>query len=386
RNEISPRQGMIRLRDFTIMEMEYFFDPDKDDCPNIEKYYNETINILPYELKEKKREPITVTVKEAIDRKLVVHKCMAYWMVIGKLLVLRIGVPESNMYFEEKGPKERAHYSKQTFDHMVKTSRWGWIEVAGYAYRGDYDLSRHEKFSNIDLEVFEPYKTIQVIKKKKIMLDKAYAGKTFRAKANEIMSKIEKLDADKVLDDLNRDGKINVDGIDIPKEAIIIVEREDKVSGRKFIPHVIEPSFGTDRLLYVAMEYAYRESNGRIILSFPRYLSPAEAVVLPLIEDDDKLINKAKSVYSLLVSEGFSVIYDDNGSIGKRYARYDEIGVPADFTIDYQSLEDNTITMRDRDTWKQVRININDISSALRKFIYNSSDIKELGKEVEIEG
>ncbi len=386
RNEISPRQGMIRLRDFTIMEMEYFFNPDKKDCPNIEKYYNETLNILPYSYKENKKDFITVTVKEAIERNFVINPCMAYWMVIGKLLLLKLGVPETNMYFLEKGPKERAHYSSQTFDHMVKTSRWGWIEVAGYAYRGDYDLSRHKKYSNADIEVFEAYKEPVVMKVRKVLLDKAYAGRNFKSKAPEIMKSVEELDPDYVIREINEKGKININGIDIPKEALIIIEKDEKVSGRKFIPHVIEPSFGTDRLLYVLLEYAYREVDGRIVLSFPRYLSPADAVVLPLIEDDEKLINKAKEVYSYLMSEGFNVLYDDNGSIGKRYARSDEIGVPVAFTIDYQTLEDDTITMRDRDTWKQIRISISDAANALKKFIYNSADLGELGKEVETKG
>lgn len=377
---------MIRLRDFTIMEMEYFFDPEKKECPNLERYYNETLNILPYSYKEKNLGFTTVTVKEAIDRGFVINPCMAYWMVIGKLLLLKIGVPETEMYFEEKGPKERAHYSSQTFDHMVKTSRWGWIEVAGYAYRGNYDLSRHKEFSNADLEVFEPFKEPKIVKVKRVLLDKVYAGKTFKSKAFEMMSKVEKLDADFVSKELEEKGKITIDNIDIPKEAIIIVEKEEKVSGRKYIPHVIEPSFGTDRLLYVALEYAYREIDGRVVLSFPRYLSPADAVVLPLIEGDDKLVKKSKEFYSYLISEGFDVLYDDNGSIGKRYARADEIGIPAAFTVDYQTLEDDTITMRDRDTWRQVRLSIKDAANSLRKFIYNSADLRELGKEVEIKG
>jgi glycyl-tRNA synthetase len=386
RNEISPRQGMIRLRDFTIMEMEYFFNPDKKECHDIEKYYNETLNILPFEYKKMNKSFVTVTVKEAIERNFVINPCMAYWMIIGKLLLLKIGVPENNMYFEEKGPKERAHYSSQTFDHMVKTSRWGWIEVAGYAYRGDYDLSRHKQFSNADLEVFEPYKEPITIKVKKVLLDKAYAGKNFKSKAYEFMKKVEELDVDQVLKEIEEKGKITIDNVDIPKEALIIIEKEEKVSGRKFIPHVIEPSFGTDRLLYVLLEYAYREVDGRVVLSFPRYLSPADAAVLPLIEGDEKLISKSKEFYSYLISEGFNVLYDDNGSIGKRYARADEIGVPVVFTIDYQTLEDDTITMRDRDSWKQVRINIRDAANSLRKFIYNSADLRELGKEVEIKG
>ncbi|MCE4607701.1 MAG: glycine--tRNA ligase [Caldisphaeraceae archaeon] len=381
RNEISPRQGMIRLRDFTIMEMEFFFDSEKCSCNFADKHYGEKINILPYELKSKDMGFVTTTLGEAIKKGYIINKCMAYWMFIGKLFLQGIGVPEDNMYFEEKGEKERAHYSKQTFDHMVKTSRWGWVEVAGYSYRSDYDLSKHETYSRASLKVFEPFEKPQVVKKKRVIVDKAYIGKVFRSKAKYILERIENLDVEYVISELKNKNALLVDGMKIPKEAIKIVEKEEKVSGRKFIPHVVEPSFGVDRLLYIALEYAYKEKNGRVVLSFPRAFSPLDAVVLPLIEDDEKLAEKAKHLYSYLISEGFDIMYDDTGSIGKRYARADEIGIPAAFTIDYQTLEDDTVTIRDRDTWEQVRVKMSDVPKILKKFIYNSTDIKQLGIE-----
>ncbi|MCE4623345.1 MAG: glycine--tRNA ligase [Caldisphaeraceae archaeon] len=379
RNEISPRQGMIRLRDFTIMEMEFFFDPEKCSCKFVDKYYDKKVNILPYELKSKGMGFITTTLKDAIKKGYIMNKCMAYWMLIGKQFLQSIGVPEDNMYFEEKGEKERAHYSKQTFDHMVKTSRWGWVEVAGYSYRSDYDLSKHETYSRTSLKVFEPFERPQVVKRKRVIINKAYIGKAFRSKAKYVLERIENLDIEYIISELKNKNALIVDGMKIPKEAIKIVEKEEKVSGRKFIPHVVEPSFGVDRLLYIALEYAYKEKNGRVVLSFPRAFSPLDAVVLPLIEDDEKLTEKAKYLYSYLISEGFNVMYDDTGSIGKRYARADEIGIPAAFTIDYQTLEDDTVTIRDRDTWEQVRVKISDAPEILKKFIYNSTDIKQLG-------
>jgi len=379
RNEISPRQGMIRLRDFTIMEMEFFFDPEKCSCEFVDKYYDKKVNILPYEMKSKGMGFITTTLKDAIKKGYIMNKCMAYWMLIGKQFLQSIGVPEDNMYFEEKGEKERAHYSKQTFDHMVKTSRWGWVEVAGYSYRSDYDLSKHETYSRTSLKVFEPFERPQVVKRKRVIINKAYIGKAFRSKAKYILERIENLDIEYIISELKNKNALIVDGMKIPKEAIKIVEKEEKVSGRKFIPHVVEPSFGVDRLLYIALEYAYKEKNGRVVLSFPRAFSPLDAVVLPLIEDDEKLTEKAKYLYSYLISEGFNVMYDDTGSIGKRYARADEIGIPAAFTIDYQTLEDDTVTIRDRDTWEQVRVKISDAPKILKKFIYNSTDIKQLG-------
>lgn len=386
RNEISPRQGMIRLRDFTIMEMEFFFDPQSDSCPNLDRVLDRKLRVRQYKVRLEGGEPQEFTVRELIEKKVVVHPCMAYWMAVGLDLVKYIGVPEDETFFEEKGPKEKAHYATQVFDQLVKTSRWGWVEVAGYAYRGDYDLSRHMKYSGQDLKVFEPYKEPRVEKVKKVLVDLAYAGRTYRSRASEAIKLAESLPAEEAERQLRESGKLRVGDFEFPASAVKIVEVEQKVSGRSYIPHVVEPSFGTDRLLYVALERAYREREGRVVLSLPRYLAPVDAAVFPLIEGEEKLESKARQLRDLLVSAGFTVLYDDSGSIGKRYARADEIGVPAAFTVDYQTLEDGTVTLRDRDTWRQVRLRLEDAPEALKKFIYNLADIAQLGKPVEPEG
>ncbi|MFP3231687.1 MAG: glycine--tRNA ligase [Acidilobus sp.] len=386
RNEISPRQGMIRLRDFTIMEMEFFFDPQSKECPNLDKVMDRRLRVRQYKVRLEGGEPQEFTVRELIEKGIVAHPCMAYWMAVGLDLVKYIGVPEDETFFEEKGPKEKAHYATQVFDQMVKTSRWGWVEVAGYAYRGNYDLSRHIKYSGQDLSVFEPYKEPRVEKVKKVIVDLAYAGRTFRSKASEAVRLAESVPPEEAERQLKERGKLVVGEFEFPASAVKIVEVEQKVSGRTYVPHVFEPSFGTDRLLYVALERAYREREGRVVLSLPRYLAPVDAVVLPLIEGDERLRQKALELRDRLASAGFAVIYDESGSIGKRYARADEIGVPAAFTVDYQSLEDDTVTMRDRDTWRQVRLKLEEAPGALKKFIYNLADIESLGTPVRSEG
>jgi len=382
RNEISPRQGMIRLRDFTIMELEFFFDPKSQECPNLEKVMDRRLRLRKYEDRVAGKGPMEVTVSEAISRGLVIHPCMAYWMVLGLEFLSYLGIPRDEPFFEEKGPHERAHYATQVFDLMVRTSRWGWVEVAGFAYRGDYDLSRHMKFSGQDLQVFEPYKEPIVVKSKKIIVDKSFLGRTFKERAPELMAALSSMDPEDVERQINSKGSVTVAGVEVPAVAVKVIETEEKISGRKFIPHVVEPSFGTDRILYVVLERSYREKEGRVVLSLPRHLAPVDAAVFPLVEGDERLSREALRLRDLLVSEGFTVIYDDVGSIGKRYARVDELGVPAAFTVDYRTLEDGTVTMRDRDTWEQVRLKLEEAPGALRKFIYNQADIKSLGVSV----
>jgi len=117
------------------------------------------------------------------------------------------------------------------------------------------------------------------------------------------------------------------------------------------------------------------------VLAFPRDIAPVQAVVLPLLENDDMLVREARLIYKDLVREGFTVLYDDSGSIGRRYARADEIGVPAAITVDYQTLEDGTVTLRDRDTWKQVRVHKTRIADALRMFL-KGARLEDLGTPV----
>ncbi len=135
-----------------------------------------------------------------------------------------------------------------------------------------------------------------------------------------------------------------------------------KDGGEAFIPHVIEPTFGLDRLFLAVIDSSYRqdEQNGekRIYLQLPHELAPVKFAVSPLLKNKPELVEKAREVYETLKKQYGSIMWDDNGNIGKRYRRQDEIGTPKCVTIDFQTLEDNTVTVRDRDTTKQTRVNI----------------------------
>jgi len=124
-----------------------------------------------------------------------------------------------------------------------------------------------------------------------------------------------------------------------------------------------------ERLIYVALEYAYTEREGKIVLKLPPQLAPYHVAVFPLMAGNKpehvKMVEIAKSIYKRLVARGFRAVYDDDGSIGRRYARADEIGIPFAITVDHQTLEDNTVTIRDRDTTEQIRIEISSIEKYL---------------------
>ena len=313
RNEISPRQGPVRLREFTIIDIEFFFDPEDKKCLIINEVEDETLRFVLAENKIKGiTEPVTMTIKETLSKGIIQEEWLAYFMAQAKRFLVEMGVPEDKQRFIEKLDYERAHYSQQGFDQEVYLERWGWTEVSGHNYRTDYDLSRHMKASGVDLTAFK--------------------------------------------------------------------ETED--GGKRFIPHVIEPSFGLDRLVYVALEYAYTKRNKRTVLSLSRELAPMNVSVFPLMNKDG-LLEKADEVYHMLVNEGFTVDWDSSGSIGRRYARADEVGTPIGITIDYKTLEDGTVTLRDRDSWKQVRSNLCDLPCLLQEYFRKTKDFEELGLIIE---
>jgi glycyl-tRNA synthetase len=296
RNEISPRQGPVRLREFTIIDIEFFLDPEDRKCLIINEVEDETLRMVLAENKLKgNTEPVTVTIKEALSKGIIQEEWQAYFMAQAKKFLVELGVPEEKQRFIEKLDYERAHYSVQGFDQEVYLERWGWTEVSGHNYRTDF---------------------------------------------------------------------------------------ESEEGGRRFVPHVIEPSFGLDRLVYVALEYAYAKQDKRAVLSLARDLAPMQVSVFPLMNKDG-LLEKADEVYHMLVNEGFSVYWDSSGSIGRRYARADEAGTPLGITVDYQTLEDGTLTLRDRDSWRQVRSELGKLPELLHAYFCNKIGFEDLGKLIE---
>ena len=147
----------------------------------------------------------------------------------------------------------------------------------------------------------------------------------------------------------------------------------DPTDNTKFVPHVLEPTFGLGRHLLAVVAKAYTEDElggeRRVFLKFPPHLAPVKAAVFPLLKNKPELVAKAREVYTMLKKDIPQIVWDDNGNIGKRYRRQDEIGTPWCITIDFDTLKDDTVTMRDRDTGEQKRLNIQEISEYLTKAI-----------------
>ena len=256
RNEISPRQFLFRLREFEQAEMQYFIHP-KD---------------APQAYKEWKKERI-----EYYDR---------------------LGIKSENLKWKQHD--NLVFYAKDAWDIQYNYP-FGWNELEGIHYRGDYDLTQHQKFSGVDMTYY------------------------------------------------------------------------DEDTGEKFIPHVVETSVGIDRTILAVLSDAYDEDemNGekRVVMRFKPSMAPVKVAVFPLLRNKPNLVERAKKIYNNLRKEIVFVRFDDNGNIGKRYRRQDEIGTPLCVTVDFETLDNKSVTLRDRDSGKQIRIAEAELSDSVKKVI-----------------
>jgi glycyl-tRNA synthetase len=251
RNEIAPRDFLFRVREFDLMEFEYFVKEG-----DWEKYFEMW--------------------KEEIWK----------W-------IERVGIKKEMVHELEVLKEDRAHYSKRTIDFEFDYP-FGRKELYGLAYRTDYDLKNHSAGSGVDLSYF------------------------------------------------------------------------DEEKKERFIPHVIEPTFGHGRTLLAVILSAYKEDemNGevRTYLAFKPSVAPVKAAVFPLLKNKPELVEKAKEIYKTLKKEFGNIVFDDNGNIGKRYRRQDEIGTPWCITVDFETIEkDAGVTVRDRDTGEQKRMQLSEL-------------------------
>jgi len=362
RNEISPRQGLLRLREFNMAEAEVFFDPENKSWPGFDRYADDEILLLPNTGGE-----MRISLGKAVKKGIIKNEALAYFIGLTRDFLLKIGIDEGKLRFREHLEDEMAHYADDCWDAEVLLS-YGWVEIVGIADRTDYDLKRHMEFSGERLVAMRRYDEPKEIERLEAVPDFKKLGPLFKKDAKKVAEALKSMDPSA----LKGAVKVKVDGkeYEVPESAYTVKKVKKKVSGEEFIPHVIEPSYGIDRILYAVLEHNYNEieEEGETyrILSLPPSVAPIKVAVFPLMPKDG-LDSMALDIYRDLLRMGFRAVYDDSGSIGRRYARMDEIGTPYCITVDYQSLEDGTVTIRMRDTKEQVRLKIHELPEKLKE-------------------
>ena len=355
RNEIAPRQGMIRMREFNMMEVELFVDPEDKTWPRFHEVADEEITLVPQDGRE-----VTVTVAQAVERGIIINEVLAYFVYATKELLEFVGIDPARIRFRQHLKDEMAHYAMDCWDAEALLS-YGWTEVTGVADRGCWDLSRHMEFSGQDLTHFKPFDEPVEMDVEKVRAKHKALGPAFKGGAKAIAEAIEALDPSAAKGGTVR---VAVDGeeIELGGEYFEIVRVREKVSGKRVVPHVIEPSYGLDRIFYSVLEHAYDKDpeDGYTVLRLKPSVAPVKVGVFPLM-DKDGLGDFATELDEMVREYGVESYYDASGTIGRRYARMDEIGTPWCVTVDYESLEDGTVTVRDRDTKEQKRLAAEDV-------------------------
>ena len=258
RNEITTGQFVFRTLEFEQAEIEYFFNPDKENWEEIFKDWQNKM-----------------------------------WYFVTEIL----GIDEKRLRWRRHSDSERSHYSKDTYD-LEYLYPFGWKELWGIAYRTDYDLKQHVKHSGKKLEYQDPY------------------------------------------------------------------------TGEKFVPHVIEPAVGINRLFLMVLCDAFQkdQEKNRTLMNFDPKLAPYQIAIFPLVKNKDEIVNKARDLFTDLQKK-YRVSWDERGNIGKRYLSQDEVGTPFCITVDYQTLEDETVTLRNRETAEQIRVKLSELDQHLKNVL-----------------
>ncbi|KAI4213736.1 MAG: hypothetical protein LQ351_003702 [Letrouitia transgressa] len=383
RNEISPRSGLLRVREFLMAEIEHYVDPEGGKKhPRFDEVAGVELALLDRKVQLGGSTKVTkMTVGEAVITGTIDSETLGYFVARIHLFLVRLGADPNKIRFRQHMANEMAHYAADCWDAELLTS-YGWIECVGCADRSAYDLTVHTKKTGAPLYVRETRSEPLKIEEWQIDLDKKRFGPRFKKDGRVVEAAIESLDQDlreKLSFQLKEKGKIevNVPGVgsgkvEVDSELIKIEKRTRIEHTREYTPNVIEPAFGIGRILYSLIEHVYWTREGaeaRGVLSFPPPIAPTKVLLVPLSNHPDfkpLLQRLGQRLRQLGISNR---VDDSSASIGKRYSRNDELGTPLGITVDFQSVKDNTFTLRDRDSTKQVRSDETTICTAIRSLI-----------------
>lgn len=384
RNEIAPRNGLLRVREFEMAEIEYFIDPQSKKHPKFSTISHLTVPIYDRETQANSPTPRQMTIKDAVSQKIIANEMIGYFLGRIYMFMMSLGINKEMIRFRQHLSGEMAHYAADCWDTELLSS-FGWIECVGLADRSAYDLTAHTEGSGTKLvarRLLEKPVTKDIVL---FDVNRQVIGKTFKKDAKTINQLLEKADEEtllRMMGDMEKNGETVLDKFTLTKDMLKNMRIEKKTyQEEKYVPNVIEPSFGLGRIIYCLLEQTFekRENDDkRTYFAFPPSLSTYKCIFLPLMAKPE-LVKIVREIELDFRKSGIMCRTDCGSSaLGKRYARTDEMGIPFAVTIDYDTLKDNTVTLREINSMKQIRLPIADLKDVICNFIDNDSKFESL--------
>ncbi|KAH0868193.1 hypothetical protein HID58_075215 [Brassica napus] len=375
RNEISPRQGLLRVREFTLAEIEHFVDPENKSHPKFSDVSKLEFHMFPREEQMSGQSAKKLCLGEAVAKGTVNNETLGYFIGRVYLFLTRLGIDKERLRFRQHLANEMAHYAADCWDAEIESS-YGWIECVGIADRSAYDLRAHSEKSGVALVAEEKYAEPKEVEKLVINPVKKELGLAFKGTQKNVVESLEAMNEKEAMEmkaTLESKGEVEFyvctlgKNVSIKKNMVSISKEKKKEHQRVFTPSVIEPSFGIGRIIYCLYEHCFSTRPSKAgdeqlnVFRFPPLVAPIKCTVFPLVQNQ-QFEEATKVISKELTSVGISHKIDITGtSIGKRYARTDELGVPFAITVD----SDTSVTIRERDSKDQVRVSLKEAASVV---------------------
>ncbi|XP_075936551.1 glycine--tRNA ligase-like [Anarhichas minor] len=377
RNEISPRSGLIRVREFTMAEIEHFVDPNEKVHPKFSNVADLDLMLYSSKAQTSGQSANIMRLGDAVEQGVINNSVLGYFIGRIYLYLTRVGVAKDKLRFRQHMDNEMAHYACDCWDAETKTS-YGWIEIVGCADRSCFDLLCHARATKVPLVAEKPLKEPKVVNVVQFEPNKGAIGKAYKKDAKIAMEYLSVCDECFITEQeqlLNETGEFTIESegktFKLTKDMVGVKRFQKTLHVEEVVPNVIEPSFGIGRIMYSIFEHTFHVREGdeqRTYFSFPATVAPYKCSVLPLSQNPE-FMPFVRELSEAMTKNGVSHKVDDSaGSIGRRYARTDEIGVAFGITIDFDTVNKtpHTATLRDRDSMRQIRAEVSELPVIVR--------------------
>lgn len=353
RNEVSARGGMFRTKEFEQAEIEYFSEDGQHSSFSSVSHLN-----IPL-LSSSSSTPVSLSLSEALDQQIITSTAIAYFIGKAYEFFLRLGFTCSSIRFRQHGPSEMAHYASDCWDAEILT-KCGWIECAGIADRGTFDLQCHSESINMAVK-----RKIKPRMELEIEMNRKELGRRLGRRLQELEKYIKQIH-DKEIKEKKKGNTILIEWEGEEYQMQVI---EKRIESESFIPRVIEPSFGISRILYALVEQSFQIRDGRNVLSLKPFMAYLHCLIgyLKYLDGFGPFIMKLK--------EGFKkrgIRFRENNrtcSIGRKYSSADEIGVPYFVIFDFETIGSESVTIRERDSTEQIRVRVDEVPRIIEELV-----------------